>query len=279
MARKIRGTPAQRMSGDNRSDHLLKIHQKIDELGGLGFSRYQTVSNWVELIFYAHLSNGDESSAAEAEYHKVLARFNHNKKRAADIMAEMLAALYLHMRETNREALSELWSVYCANEQNSQYFTPWHVSLMMAQMLVGDLSTLAERSEDDKLSIADPCCGGGVMLLAAGKQIPPEQLCKVMFYAQDVDLHCAQICALNMLFFNMNAIIVWGDSLAMEQRRVWQTAHSLAWGGAIREIEAQPEIARPLQEAAQMKQAQIGPTLFAPIEAKPESKIAQAALF
>lgn len=277
MARKIPNAPSQRMYGDNQSEHLLQLHKSIDKLGSFGLSRYEVVSRWVELIFCVHLSCGDETSPYEVEYHKIQEQFGHNKERVAKVMSGMLAYLYLHMQKTNREALGELWTCYCSNEQNGQFFTPWPICQAMAQMTLGDVKHLDERDDDDKMSIADPCSGAGILLLAAGKLIPPQHMHKVVFYAQDIDYYCARITALNMLFFNMNSIVVWGDSLLLEQKQVWQTEHSLAFGGTIREVASVPEIAKPMQEAAKIKQSQS--TLFTPFELIPETEILQPALF
>jgi hypothetical protein len=49
-----------------------------------------------------------------------------------------------------------------------QFFTPWPVSLMMAAMIIGDE---LELSENKLCRIIDPCCGGGIMLLAATHHI------------------------------------------------------------------------------------------------------------
>ena len=40
--------------------------------------------------------------------------------------------------------------------------------------------------------------------------------------------------ALNLMFFNLNGVILWGDHLALEVRGAWETRRSLVWGGSIR---------------------------------------------
>lgn len=35
------------------------------------------------------------------------------------------------------------------------------------------------------------------------------------------------------MFFNLNGVSIWGNSLSLEVRSAWQTHRSLAWGGAL----------------------------------------------
>jgi hypothetical protein len=76
------------------------------------------------------------------------------------------------------------------------------------------------------------------MLIEAIKTMDNEKLDNSLFVGQDIDLTCVKMCALNLLFFNVNGYSVWGDSLAMECNKVYETARSYL-GGSIRELRAE----------------------------------------
>jgi len=81
----------------------------------------------------------------------------------------------------------------------------------------------------------DPCCGSGVMLVEAIKTMNNEVIDSSLICGQDIDLTCVKMCALNLLFFNVNGYVVWGDCLLMECNKVYQTNRSYL-GGSIREL-------------------------------------------
>jgi len=86
-----------------------------------------------------------------------------------------------------------------------------------------------------KGKVLDPCCGSGVMLVEAIKSMDNETLDSSLICGQDIDLTCVKMCALNLLFFNVNGYVVWGDSLLMECNKVYQIKRSYL-GGSIREL-------------------------------------------
>lgn len=79
------------------------------------------------------------------------------------------------------------------NEDLGQFFIPWHVAYMMASC-----SGVAGKK------IMDPCCGSGVLLLAAKAVIVAEKgqeaLTEYSFHGVDIDSICADMCKIQMLF-------------------------------------------------------------------------------
>ena len=43
--------------------------------------------------------------------------------------------------------------------------------------------------------------------------------------------------ALNLMFFNLDGVILWGNHLSLEVRGAWETRRSLVWGGSIRPVD------------------------------------------
>lgn len=72
-----------------------------------------------------------------------------------------------------------------------------------------------------------------VCLIAIAKDQTQEQLNQTLFIGQDINLDCVRMAALNLMFFNLNGIILWGNTLNLELKGAWETHRSLFWGGSL----------------------------------------------
>ena len=105
------------------------------------------------------------------------------------------------------------------NTNTGQFFTPVTVADMMAEMTMRkSLKELKQRIEKrEAFTIADPCCGSGRFFLSLAKTIKKElgekALNYVVFFGTDLDSTAFQITLINMILFNLNAVVIHGDSL------------------------------------------------------------------
>jgi len=80
-----------------------------------------------------------------------------------------------------------------------QFFTPWNVALMMAEMTMGEPSI---KDPEGPVKIYDPACGSGVMLLAGKAVIAGrhgrEALRGCSFYGTDIDSICVNMCRIQV---------------------------------------------------------------------------------
>lgn len=128
--------------------------------------------------------------------------------------------------QTGDEILGEIymqWNI--SNKYSGQFFTPSNIADLMASIL-GNV---------EGGSIYDPSCGAGVMLVAKAKQMTPAQLSESTFYGQDLDHTCVMMCALNMVFFNLNSYVICGNTLSGENYSGYATMRT-AIGGEMREM-------------------------------------------
>lgn len=90
--------------------------------------------------------------------------------------------------------------------KHGQFFTPTPLTDLMAA-IVG--------SKDG--TVSDPAgCGSGRTLIAAGQRNPADYLLGI-----DLDERFAMIATVNMLIFDFNAEIMWGNGLTDELYRSW----------------------------------------------------------
>lgn len=204
----------------NNSD-TKDILKELEAIINRGYSSWNVFEDWLSLMFYALQRN-------ESEYLSVVKKYRNTDSmgtREIDHFCKAFALLMLKMKETNRELLGDLYMQWeISSKYAGQFFTPWNICVMMAQMV---------RTEGKK--ICDPACGSGVMFIAYAKTMTNEQLDNKLFVGQDIDFTCVMMCALNLTFFNLNGIVIWGDSLANTQRRIFKTVRSYL-GGSIKEL-------------------------------------------
>jgi type I restriction-modification system DNA methylase subunit len=98
-----------------------------------------------------------------------------------------------------------------------QFFTPYNVCRCMAGMFLGNCAEEVDRK--GYISINDPTCGGGALLIAAAevmhtKDVNYQQ--NALFIAQDVDPVAAQMCYIQMSLLGMAGYVIVGNTLTAE---------------------------------------------------------------
>ena len=114
-----------------------------------------------------------------------------------------------------RDFLGELYmSLDFGSSFHGQFFTPWNIAYMMAQMTgVGE-----EKLHEGKsyFSVCDPCCGAGCMLNAAAQAYSDKgnYQTDILFVGQDIDSVVALTAYVQCSLLGMSGYIAIGNSLA-----------------------------------------------------------------
>lgn len=87
-----------------------------------------------------------------------------------------------------------------AKQSLGQYFTPWPICRLMASATLAQ--DIAERLEDGDVSVSDPACGSGAMLLAV-RSVVAERFgraasARVKCFGQDIDRVCVQMARIQL---------------------------------------------------------------------------------
>jgi len=199
---------------------MKEILQCLEKILARGYNSYDVFNDWLDLMIYA-LQRDDP------HYLEIVKRYRNDKpqgEREIDFFCKAFALLQIEMQKTNEDVLGEAYMQWNMNNKyRGQFFTPKHVASMMAKIT------------NPKGRVLDPCCGSGVLLVEAIKSMDFKTIDNSLICGQDIDLSCVKMCALNLMFFNVNGYVVWGDSLLMECRKVYKTMRS-SLGGSIREL-------------------------------------------
>lgn len=140
----------------------------------------------------------------EDEYLRIIKPYKANStlKYFPELLAEMI--IYLEDNKDSSQGndlLGEFFQQEITHGRNGQFFTPFHITDFMAQIVKGE--------ETRSLNVLDPACGSGRMLMAFGKQsIIPNR-----YYGVDIDPLCAKMTAINLFLNGLKGEVICANAL------------------------------------------------------------------
>lgn len=185
--------------------------------------RYRVFQDFVTTSAIALHNATNKVEALEQEYLGIIKKYS---KDDIQSMCHMLGCVIemLEAKETPYDVLGELFmDLELGNKGTAQFFTPFNVSSMMAEITYCD--SIANSSEPF-LTFADPCCGAGSMPLAFAKVLIKQKrnpANDVFMQCIDIDRTVALMCFIQLSLWNIPAQVIVGDSLKMEFHEQWYT--------------------------------------------------------
>lgn len=208
----------------NRAETM--VHPDIDLITDfyitLSFSQDSFHDVWRDfIVMYAcALSNPidkEHYDEREALYLRTIKKYN---KQEQPLFSELAAHTVMALEENPEQDFlgSIFMSLNLGNQHNGQFFTPYHVCELMAEVTMQDSVTRIE--EDGYITINDPCCGAGATLIA-GVHAARKRLEKVGYHyqnhilvvAQDIDQTVALMCYIQLSLLGVAGYIKVGNSL------------------------------------------------------------------
>lgn len=162
--------------------------------------------------------------AREAEYLRIVGQYDRD---VIDAMAHCLGGLIMRAQDEHRDHLGELYmALGIGNKSLGQFFTPYHISRLMAAISLERKQIEAAIEKQGYLSLNEPTCGAGGIVVAAADVMrelgfDPETQLRVV--AQDADRHCCRMTYVNCLLHRIPATIIWGDTLLVEEKEITHT--------------------------------------------------------
>ena len=208
-------------------DIIKKIESAIYRIG-----KYQLITDVLECGAIAISNTVDFSSYAEREeqYKKVMEKYQPEEQK---ILSEVFTMIYQLLSSVVYDDgcfddyLGELF-MRCeqGNSGTGQFFTPYHVSKLMAKMIFG--SEVVEKAEKDEvITVNDPCCGGGGMLMAALDVLKNDYHINYtrncFIDCGDIDRRCVYMTYLQLSLAGVPAIVKHQDAISRELWSVWRT--------------------------------------------------------
>lgn len=202
-------------------------------------SPHELLSDIFETGAIAVSNRFDTSKAAklrEEKYRQIMTKYSpESQKQICDIFAEILILLTNQTKDGFYDYLGELYMASnTGNKKAGQFFTPYHVSELNAAAAMNDKIIKLCKSNDEILSISEPSCGSGGMVLAAAGILLNEYDFNIAqnLYVEcsDIDRRCVHMAYLQIGLVGIPAVVRWQNTLTKERWERWETpAYILQW--------------------------------------------------
>lgn len=179
------------------------------------------ISNTVDLL---------QQAEREERYQQIIKNYEPSERELlTDIFGKIYALLSSVVYDDGKfnDYLGELF-MRCnqGNSKAGQFFTPYHISHFMAKAAIGD-EVIKQTENDGILTVCDPCCGGGGMMVAALDVLKNDYNINYarncFIECSDIDIRCVHMTYLQLSLAGVPAIIKHQNSLSRELWSVWKT--------------------------------------------------------
>lgn len=219
-----------------RQDEVMKrlIIKEIENMQG-AFSPYQIFSDWVCCCSIAvqnavQLHHNDVWQKREQLYLDTLRRYPEGTE---ERFAKMFCLLGDQLTEQMSDALGEIYmEAGMGSKYTGQFFTPFHLSELVARLAIQDSIKSFEDGMTEVITLHEPSCGGGGMIIAAAKVLKNMGINYQRYLdvvAQDLDWKGVYMTHLQCSLLGIKAIVVQGDTLAEPFDRRATPADRIMW--------------------------------------------------
>lgn len=210
------------------SDKYMKF---VNSLCGK-YSPWEIWNDFISL-FAISLNNSikhEQWMEREKQYLQIVEKYSSEEQNRMTELAAMLINDMTHNMDYDYlgKAYMEL-RINC--NAKGQFFTPYHVSKMMAKMADGD-------SLEEPIMINEPTCGSGTNIIAMANVLKERGFNyqqNAYFVAQDIDPLVAKMCYIQMSLLGISGVVLIGDTLAnnTDEMEHWYTPFHYVFGKQI----------------------------------------------
>lgn len=178
-------------------------------------SAWQVWSDFIEMaaVAIANRTDARRRDTREARYLSLIGKYDPGEQA---IFPQLIGAIVLALEENpEQDFLGDLFMrLELGSHWKGQFFTPYSVCRVMAQMQVLDMQALI--AEKGFVSVNDPACGAGATLIgfaneARSRGINFQQY--VLFAGQDIDQTAGLMCYIQLSLLGCPGYVLIGDSL------------------------------------------------------------------
>lgn len=200
------------------------LKEFISKLQNLDHSKRvdNVFQDFLKLSTYAIAQPFYRSPEIEQNYLDIIDGYT---KEQAEEFSKLLAFLVMALEEKHQDFLGCVYmKLNLGNVATGQFFTPYHVSKMMAEICFVDIEKQLE--ERDFITLSEPCCGSGAMIIAYAQTLKEQgnnYQNQLFVEAVDIDELCFLMTYLQLSLYGIPARVMLGDTLAWKFQRVLYT--------------------------------------------------------
>lgn len=144
-----------------------------------------------------------------------------------ELFSQALGALVMEMESRPFEDLIGGYYMEFALSQkgqqwNGEFHTPKPISDLMARITLGDLESLPTEAP---ITVCEPACGAGAMILSLAQVCPPEARRRLRVTAIDINRTACDMAFINTTLWGVPARVIHGNSLSLECWAAWSNIH------------------------------------------------------
>ena len=163
----------------------------------------------------------------EAEY---LEEAKYWEKPDLELLSKALGTLILEMESRPFEdVLGGYYMEFALSSKGQQwggeFHTPKTICDLMAKMMVGDLASVPE---DHLITVCEPACGAGAMILSLAEACPPEVRRRLRVTAIDISRTACDMTFINTTLWGIPTRVIHGNSISLECWAAWSNIHYIA---------------------------------------------------
>ena len=185
-------------------------------------SRLEVFRDFIHIAAISLENSVKQCPELEQTYFNVIARY---ESADLDVFPKLLA---ICVNALDQQATDFLGAVFMVLELGEgawgQFFPPFHISQLMADLIIGDCSSIIE--QNGYISVCEPTCGAGGMVIACANSVlqqgfnPQMQMIAV---CTDIDEVAARMCYVQLALLGIPAIVNIGNSLTLDVRQTLYT--------------------------------------------------------
>lgn len=225
------------------------IRKTINSMAGR-YSKYNIFRDFITLSACT-ISNSIDKFHYEKREEMYMNTITKYTREEADKFAEMLAMITIGFSGGMMgDFLGELYmSMEFGDKHTGQFFTPYHVSKLSAQ-LIG-----AELDENETITLNEPSVGSGGMIVAYAevmKKMDMNFQTQLKVICNDIDYDVVKMCYIQLSLLGIDAVVMQGNTLTLEMNETWYTPMHV-WN-KIREVK-ESKIKKTNENARKMYEA------------------------
>lgn len=171
------------------------------------------------------LEKDEDYERIEALYLSTIKKY---KAEEIDRIVELFSITVLALHETREDFLGEQYmQLGISNKHNGEFFTPTHVSRMMAQMQMHGIGDLVQTK--GYVTLSEPACGAGGMVIEAARALQEtghDPRFTMLFQAVDVNRTCFNMAYLQLAALELPGEVIHGNTILMEH---WEKRSTPQW--------------------------------------------------
>lgn len=211
-----------RHTGQNGYDHYRREFIRLFRDTARYHHRHEVFRDFAEMAALAVQNAFLRCPDLEKEYLTIAGRYQPDD---VNRMSQLLACLTGALECRPGDFLGQIFmELEIGSDHMGQFFTPYHVSVLMAQLTAGDV--LSQLEHKPFITLQEPAVGAGSMVIAFAEVLAEQGINyqdKLFASCMDIDATAAHMCYLQLSLLGIPAEVMTGNTLTLDVRRTFRT--------------------------------------------------------